>query len=440
LAEPEQARRCAERALEASGAHPDGPLYFAALANLLRSHALSGDVEGAERYQRLASDLTGERSAAGTARFFIYRAVVDTLRGRVRDAQENHQRAITLAAEDPDPETLPLAWHNYGVCMNGLGQLEIGVRALETSVRISRERFLSNREGFSLLTLAEAAAMQGRLHEARHLMREGERRAAEVPAIRMWFAFLGVRLGLFLEDQELIDRYAHEELVELAFRSGESQRIEPVAVAFAELAYARGEPERGAALLHRAVMAVHSVHCGPSLPLAVALMGHRDDVPRIRQLLVDWGSSGENRVAEADLKLFDALLRPEDPASRALARQAAHEFHEMRLTPYEALAHEAAGNPAEALALYRLMGNAAETRRLESQLLPRNRFGRAKNELTSREREIAALVAQGRSNRAIAEALTISERTVETHVAAILAKLELSSRSEVSASVTCLDA
>jgi len=51
--------------------------------------------------------------------------------------------------------------------------------------------------------------------------------------------------------------------------------------------------------------------------------------------------------------------------------------------------------------------------------------------LTAREREVAALVARGRTNRQIAEALVLSERTVHTHVHNILGKLELTSRAQI---------
>ena len=50
--------------------------------------------------------------------------------------------------------------------------------------------------------------------------------------------------------------------------------------------------------------------------------------------------------------------------------------------------------------------------------------------LTEREREVLILIAAGQSNQQIAEALTISENTVETHVGNLLSKLALASRTE----------
>ena len=51
--------------------------------------------------------------------------------------------------------------------------------------------------------------------------------------------------------------------------------------------------------------------------------------------------------------------------------------------------------------------------------------------LTVREREVTTLVAQGLTNRQIAERLVISERTADAHVRNILAKLDFTSRAEV---------
>ncbi|MFE2040598.1 response regulator [Streptomyces sp. NPDC059477] len=50
--------------------------------------------------------------------------------------------------------------------------------------------------------------------------------------------------------------------------------------------------------------------------------------------------------------------------------------------------------------------------------------------LTAREREVLALVAQGKSNRGIAETLVISERTARTHVSKVLNKLGFASRTQ----------
>jgi predicted ATPase/DNA-binding CsgD family transcriptional regulator len=56
--------------------------------------------------------------------------------------------------------------------------------------------------------------------------------------------------------------------------------------------------------------------------------------------------------------------------------------------------------------------------------------------LTSREKEIAGLLAKGLSNKAIAKSLVIGQRTAETHVGRVLVKLGLTSRSQVAAWVT----
>ena len=49
-------------------------------------------------------------------------------------------------------------------------------------------------------------------------------------------------------------------------------------------------------------------------------------------------------------------------------------------------------------------------------------------ELTEREREVLALLAEGLTNRAIAERLFLTERTVESHVRSVLSKLDLPER------------
>jgi DNA-binding NarL/FixJ family response regulator len=60
-----------------------------------------------------------------------------------------------------------------------------------------------------------------------------------------------------------------------------------------------------------------------------------------------------------------------------------------------------------------------------SQLLAASRRGDALGDLTHRERDVLALMAEGRSNGAIAAVLVVSERAVEKHVSNIFSKLGL---------------
>jgi DNA-binding NarL/FixJ family response regulator len=60
-----------------------------------------------------------------------------------------------------------------------------------------------------------------------------------------------------------------------------------------------------------------------------------------------------------------------------------------------------------------------------SHLVGRRRRDDPLTELTEREREVLALMAEGRSNQAIAEQLVVTERAVEKHVTSIFGKLDL---------------
>jgi DNA-binding NarL/FixJ family response regulator len=60
-----------------------------------------------------------------------------------------------------------------------------------------------------------------------------------------------------------------------------------------------------------------------------------------------------------------------------------------------------------------------------AQMLGRSREAGPLDSLTDREREVLGRMAEGRTNRAIAEALFVSERAVERHVTSIFSKLDL---------------
>ena len=70
-------------------------------------------------------------------------------------------------------------------------------------------------------------------------------------------------------------------------------------------------------------------------------------------------------------------------------------------------------------------GGSALDPEVVSQLLGRKRRDDPLDELTPREREVLGLMAEGRSNQAIADALVVTERAVEKHVTSIFSKLDL---------------
>jgi DNA-binding NarL/FixJ family response regulator len=89
-----------------------------------------------------------------------------------------------------------------------------------------------------------------------------------------------------------------------------------------------------------------------------------------------------------------------------------------------ALSHEAAQLCAAAESTLRLLPDASGT---YLRALPVDRRG----PLSERQLEVAHLVAEGLSNRQIAERLVVTERTVETHLERIFARLEIQSRARL---------
>ena len=101
---------------------------------------------------------------------------------------------------------------------------------------------------------------------------------------------------------------------------------------------------------------------------------------------------------------------------------------------------ERVGNRAELVAAITAVaggGSVVDPKVVDTLIAERSRQeGAALADLTSREREVLAEVAQGKSNSAIAEALFLTKRAVEKHINAIFMKLDLRGSEDVSSRVT----
>ena len=103
-------------------------------------------------------------------------------------------------------------------------------------------------------------------------------------------------------------------------------------------------------------------------------------------------------------------------------------------TSLGALGRGSAAHAEASAAFASLIALGADTEAARAQrLLGQPGEGQALPELTRREREVARLLTEGLTNRQIAERLVVSEHTVHRHVANILRKLDVSSRTAAAA-------
>lgn len=119
------------------------------------------------------------------------------------------------------------------------------------------------------------------------------------------------------------------------------------------------------------------------------------------------------------------LLRREDDVREELAA-ARYVIEKLAATLDASAAAEA---PLREQFLRTALNSLPKAKRLPPSEVTKRAFGG----LTARERQVAVLIAQGKTSREIAEQLVVTERTAEVHVSNILGKLGFSSRAQIAA-------
>jgi DNA-binding CsgD family transcriptional regulator len=233
---------------------------------------------------------------------------------------------------------------------------------------------------------------------ARACLLEAGGRVADAFALLDEYRDRGAQSGLTLES-----RAFGVDLVRLALASGDRERARNVAAAVAEIAkhseipsltgaalHCQGLVENNATNLHAAAGA----YARGSRPLELALASEDAGAAFVRQ-----GMTGQARpLLDQAIEIYERL-----GAARDLAR-------------------------AEAVL------RAAGIRRGRRGARGRPQIGW--HSLTPTERTVIGLVAEGLSNPRIGDRLFISRRTVQTHLAHVFAKLDITSRAQLAAAVT----
>lgn len=361
------------------------------------------------------------------------------------------QRAIALAEQMGDTEILVHAITNVG-STETLRDFQAGIEKVELALRLALEHEMHDHVGRCYSNLTSNHVRSRRYAEARRWSEEGveyttardldsytiyilgwqsqgcletgqwaEAETYALEALRLvkrlaitalpalvTLARLRLRQGDPAADALLTQAY------DLALPTRELQRHAPVASARAEAAWLRGEPER--------IPAVAGL--GYSLAL------ERNDPWILGEIAYWMWRSGHEDVP------LERLALPFAEMIRGRWQAAAQAWQEIGCPFERALALMEGDEPArfEALAIFDELGARPAAAMLRRQL-PGSATLPAKparvvhlDELTPRELEILRLIAEGLSNPAIAQKLTISVGTVKAHSGSIYSKLGVNNR------------
>lgn len=420
---------------------------------LSRLHWFLGQRAEAERFAAQAlRRLEPLPPSAELAMAYSNRAQLHMLANQVEEALRAGQQAIDLAEALDDTEVLCHALNNVGTAAIINNYDPIGRAALERSLGLALAHELQEHAARAYTNLGSEAVSHRVYADAMQRLNDGIAYCVERDLdawnlyMRAWRARAYLEQGAWTEaagdalavlDHPQATAVARipalavlglvrarrgdpgadpllEEAHRLATGSGELQRIVPVTAARAEAAWLRGE------------LAARTEELGATLALAL-----------------NHGTAWQRGELATWLRRAGALAEPPTDLLEPHARELAGDWTSAAAAwarlgcPYErALALMQGDTAAQLAALEILEGLSARpaAERVRHQLaerspraVARDRFGG----LTEREREVAALIAQGKSNREIAHSLVVGTRTAETYISRILNKLNFSSRVQI---------
>lgn len=411
--------------------------------SFFRAHAYLGlflvnpDIDAAMPHFELAERFTGPREPDDALILYQCRALALGTRGDADGMEADYRRAGLLAREICDFSTEIRCLGNLGFKLTDLGER---VRALaafdEAATIIEREELWDVDCSVCLRQNAWACVQFGDLRAAHDLIVRALEFPVESPRLKLFAAQTGILIGLRTMDDDLLRRFDDPALPGEPFEHGnESMLI--TALTFAERDFAVGRAVEGAEMLHRLIQAYSNIQLARDEDgtfILAALHGSDADAEQARTFVARFADDTKTVIGRAHLSLYDAAMarrRGDIDAATTFAAQAREIYETLGWRWHVARSLEFGGELDAAMQVYNETGDVRAAQRLHEALNPVNRRGRAKSDLTDREREIAELAAAGRTNRQIAENLSLSERTVESHLRSVFNKLSVRGKSEL---------
>jgi non-specific serine/threonine protein kinase len=323
---------------------------------------------------------------------------------RINEAAQEHQIRLLRGAA-----TL-IVYRDHGAAK----------RLAQRAVAVARNYGDVRELGWSLwalsTTLSGGSEAEALTQEAIALLREVD----DQPGLGLAFNSIGERARLSGDDERA--RSAYEESLAIAERTGDARRQYYVLYNLAFVAQHEGNHQEAIRMIRR------------SLALCQDLGVPTDVAQELLALAGSLGALGDPvraahlfGAAQAFLErrgtLIDPSDQPEHDRNIAIVRAQLDEA-----------AFEAAWAEGQAMTFDQAVAYAQTVFDSDELFAPRPQLDKeihSLNDLTRREREVARLIAEGKSNREIADALVIAERTVEGHVSNILSKLGFRSRAQI---------
>ncbi len=438
--EPLEALRCHQEALAIFQQLNDQHGIAETLDLLGMASYLGGDlVQGTRYYEQAVAlfhqldDRVGLTSSLASL----------TLRGAVSISNTMVAGAAILAELLPDVEMAlkiardigqrpgeAYALYQLGLCLSAQGEYRRALDALQQSLLIAEE--LEHRQWMIAAHWAMGALYLDLLSPliAQHHLKQALRLSHEISSKHWINTAAGSLASALILRGELAQA---EALLNTEFgRDAPAQTMgqRMAWCAYAELALARSDPELALQITDR-------------LSASAANISEQRGIPRLSKLR---GKAliALHRTAEAETALRSAKEMTMAQGARPLLwgicvtlgtlyqTQSREAEAEQVFSTARAIIEELAANIPDAhmqKQFFQAAGALLPHTHVTSS--PRRAAKQAFGGLTEREREVATLIAKGKSNREIAEQLVVSYRTVETHVGAILSKLAFSSRAQI---------